>query len=361
MYKISVIIPVYNTEKYLPQCLDSVLAQTFQDFEIICINDGSKDNSLAILQEYAKKDKRIKVISYHKNKGGGYARNQGLKIAKGEYLAFLDSDDFFNLDCFEKIYTKCKDNNSDIGIFAARSYDELTKKYCDMPWSLRVDLLPDKDTCFAKDMYKCIFNFSRNWNWNKLFKRRFIEENEIKFQELYRTNDLLFTCKSLMSAEKISVISESLINYRIHHGTSCQQTNEKYPLDFYSAFSEAKKWLVTKELYSKVKKSFVEWALEGCVNNINSIKDERIKEIVQKKVFKEGINEFDLSHHNDCIIVNEKSHKNFDNLLRNFEEKDKLFTKQRIQSFFSVKNSFDKSHKIIKIFGIKISIRRHHA
>jgi len=116
MSKVSIIIPVYNTEKYLKRCLDSVINQTLKDIEIICINDCSTDNSLKILKEYAKSDNRIKIIDFRENKGVAVARNEAMKIAKGEYIGFLDSDDYIDLDFYEKLYNKAKENNSDLVI-----------------------------------------------------------------------------------------------------------------------------------------------------------------------------------------------------------------------------------------------------
>ena len=113
MAQVSVIIPVYNTEKYLPKCLDSVCNQTLKDIEIICVNDCSPDNSLAVLQEYAKNDNRIKLINFTENKGAAAARNAGIDAATGEYIGFVDSDDFVDLDFYEKLYIKAKETNAD--------------------------------------------------------------------------------------------------------------------------------------------------------------------------------------------------------------------------------------------------------
>ena len=103
MVKISLIIPIYNEEKYLEECLDSVLNQTFTDFEIICINDGSTDSSLKILEKYKSISDKLKVIT-QENRGLGHARNRGLEIAKGEYICFLDGDDWLAKEAFEKLY-----------------------------------------------------------------------------------------------------------------------------------------------------------------------------------------------------------------------------------------------------------------
>lgn len=114
MYKISVIIPIYNTEKYLAKCLDSICNQTLSDVEIICINDCSTDNSLGFLEQYAKNDKRIKIINFEQNKGVSAARNSGIEIAQGEFIGFIDSDDYIDLDFFENLYNKAKETCADV-------------------------------------------------------------------------------------------------------------------------------------------------------------------------------------------------------------------------------------------------------
>ena len=113
--KISVIVPVYNGEEFLSQCLDSILAQTLQDIEILCVNDGSTDNSLKILKGYAKKDKRIQIIN-QKNQGLSASRNNAMKIAKGEYLSFVDADDYINKQFLEELYNSAIKENADIAL-----------------------------------------------------------------------------------------------------------------------------------------------------------------------------------------------------------------------------------------------------
>ena len=120
--KISVIIPVFNSEKYLKKCLDTVLLQTLSDIEIICIDDGSTDSSLQILQQYSRKDHRFKII-FQSHEGAGSARNKGLAIAQGEYLSFLDSDDFFEPDMLEQMYNCSKKYNTDIVVCKSRIFD----------------------------------------------------------------------------------------------------------------------------------------------------------------------------------------------------------------------------------------------
>lgn len=130
--KVSVILPVYNTEKYLPECLDSLLNQTLKDIEIICINDGSTDNSLEILQEYQANDQRIRILN-QENQGAAIARNKGIQMAEGEYLSFLDADDFFDENMLKWSYEKAQKTNSDICIYGSYLYDNLTKKEKNVP------------------------------------------------------------------------------------------------------------------------------------------------------------------------------------------------------------------------------------
>ena len=144
--KVSVIIPVYNIEEYLSQCLDTVLNQTLKEIEIICVDDGSTDNSLDILINYAKRDKRMTILK-QENLHSGVARNAGISVAKGNYLSFLDSDDFFELDMLEKMYNKIFEKNSDIIICRCKSIDLNNGKFDEKKFnnSLNLALIPKKE------------------------------------------------------------------------------------------------------------------------------------------------------------------------------------------------------------------------
>lgn len=113
MPKISIIVPIYNTEKYLQRCIDSILNQTFKDFELILVNDGSTDLSGKIIEDYARKDKRIKTL-HIENSGQGAARNRGLDIATGDYIGFVDSDDWIHQDMYQVLYRECRNQNTQI-------------------------------------------------------------------------------------------------------------------------------------------------------------------------------------------------------------------------------------------------------
>ncbi|MCX4275914.1 MAG: glycosyltransferase family 2 protein [Candidatus Gastranaerophilales bacterium] len=344
MPKISVIIPVYNVEKYLRECLDSVVGQTLEDIEIICINDGSSDDSLKILEEYVAKDNRIKVLSQH-NKGAGEARNAGINAARGEYLAFIDGDDFYHTDFCKKMHNKALLTNSDVVVCAARSYNIKKKKYNKMPWSLVEEYLPQKDVFNYKDMNKYIFIFSQNWNWNKIFKKEFIDKNHISFQSLYRTNDLFFTCKALICADKISVVNEELVVYRTGMKTNSQSTNHLHPLDFYEAFKTLREYLISIDKFEDVEQCYINWALKGLINNVISVKDKTVKYKMGNFLYNSGLEYLGL-----CSVDFRDIY-----LQSDYEEFIDQFYKYRKKMFGYEKS---KNHYFIYLFGLRLVVKR---
>ena len=352
--KVSVIIPVYNSEKYLTECLDSALNQTFKDIEIICIDDGSEDTSSMILKDYSQKDLRVKYYNQN-HKGGGAARNLALDVAQGEYLAFLDSDDFYNIDYIEKMYSKAINTNSDIVVCGACSYDNNEGVYSKMPCALVEENLPNKDVFNYHDMPKFIFTSFHNWNWNKLFRKKFIDDNNIRFQEIYRTNDLLFTCKALVLADRITTIKKFLVNYRVNI-LSCQSSNYLYPIDFYKAFKVLREFLLEKNIYSELEESYLNWLLDGILYNFKTQKDIKNRDLILKTVLKDR-KKLSLNDKNVCLIGNEK-YKELKIIIQDYNERkfrNFYILKRFCQRIFSITNK--DNHKVIAILGIKIKIK----
>lgn len=268
--RVSVIVPVHNSEAYLSACLDSILGQSEHSIELICVDDGSSDRSLAILNAYADKDNRVKVI-HQTCKGAGAARNTGLKHAAGTYLSFLDSDDFFEPQMLEDAANKLDASNADIVVFGSWLYDTDRNANRQAKWTLRTDLLPKADSFNRDNMSKYLFNAFGNYTWNKLFRTSFITSHGLLFQEISRTNDLLFVCSALAIARNITVINASYVHYRISP-TSLQATNDRDPLAFFKAFCALEDYLTSQGLYQNLKHSFLNHALDGVVANISSLK-----------------------------------------------------------------------------------------
>lgn len=201
MSKVSVIIPVYNTEKFLRKCLDSVCNQTLQDIEIICINDCSTDGSLEILREYAGKDNRIKLIELFENGGAAKARNIGIDIAHGEYIGFVDSDDFVDLDFYEKLYNKAVETGAD-AVKGVYKYSE--NGFIELSINQKIE--EDK------------FNFVCEY-CSAIFRRQLIKENNLYFPDLKEMEDPVFAISFAIKAQKIEVISEAVINIVTHNSS----------------------------------------------------------------------------------------------------------------------------------------------
>lgn len=216
--KVSIILPVFNVEEYLPYCLETLVKQTFSKIEIICVDDGSTDGSLQILQSYAEKDERV-IVLQQENQGAGAARNKGLEIARGTYLLFLDADDFFSPNLVQKSYEKALRTRADVVVFRADRYLQKEHRYIDVSsgdWRL----LPGGEVFSARDIKRDIFRSVIGWTWDKLFRTSFIKRHRIKFQEISVHNDLGFTYTAFASAGRITTMSDVLTHQRKRGGGS---------------------------------------------------------------------------------------------------------------------------------------------
>ncbi len=213
MSKVSVIIPVYNTEKFLRKCLDSVCNQTLQDIEIICINDCSTDGSSEILREYAGKDNRIKLIELFENGGAAKARNIGIDIAHGEYIGFVDSDDFVDLDFYEKLYKKAVETGADAVKGKLYLYDINTNKVYLEAWI-------DINDSVKKNKANFYFTFT-----TAIYKSSLIKEYNIRFLEgLIHFEDPYFTIMAAIHYNKLEVIDDAKYYY-INNPNSTSRKN----------------------------------------------------------------------------------------------------------------------------------------
>ena len=240
MKKVSIIIPVWGVEKYVSKCLDSLVNQTLEDIEIIVVNDGSPDNSQKIIDEYVKKYPD-KVKSYIKENGGqGSARNYGIEVSTGEYIGFVDSDDFVELDMFEKLYNKAKQDKSDIVVCGSYNVSEdYSKKEKDV-------FVNNYDT----DLENVLFG--KMAVWNKIYKRNIIIDNKITFKEKVWYEDLAFTLKAIINSSKFSFIDEPLYDYLIRQGSTMNNSNVERNLEILQAFDD-----VLDYIYKNKKEDYI--------------------------------------------------------------------------------------------------------
>lgn len=248
--KISLIIPVYNVEKYIRKTLESVLAQTFTDYEVIMVNDGSTDGSLAVLKEYADKYENFKLINQN-NCGSSKARNVGINEAAGDYLAFLDSDDFLKPDFLEVLYSSAEESGADIACCNYYLYYEKNKKKVYMPFTAKTGVYSN-EMALKKLILDISFHF---FMWNKLFKRSLFIENDIVFYDMY-FEDVAICPQLFFYANKVSFVNKALYYYRRHEGSIISLIDAPKTNDFIKSLGVIRNFLEEKNVYEKYKAVF---------------------------------------------------------------------------------------------------------
>ncbi|MCR4675208.1 MAG: glycosyltransferase [Lachnospiraceae bacterium] len=260
---ISVILPIYNTKEYLPQCLDSLIHQTYKELEIICIDDGSSDGSEKIVDDYAKKDDRLRVV-HQENQGESYARNVGLKLAKGDCIAFCDCDDWIEPDMYESLYSAMEEDNLDIAAggwckavlenniwvsHSVRNKKEVTTDVFDRGKLLRY--------LYERDSYR---GFS--YMWNKLYKKEVLmgkEKNVMLFDENLRLGgDVLYLARAALNASRVKYIDKDFYHYRMRKESGSHTVNMDSYRDWIKSYEMAislyEKEKIDKEIIDYLKR-----------------------------------------------------------------------------------------------------------
>lgn len=244
MTKLSIIVPVYNVEKYLPKCLESLIKQTLKDIEIICVNDGSMDNSLAILKEFASRDSRIRIID-NQHQGVAKTRNTGIEQSTGEYIGFVDSDDYIDIDFFEKLYNSATKSNSDIAIASILKHKNFFNIY-NAKYTKEETAITIQDKIKLCEDKKHFFFYA----WNKIYHSGFIKENNIKFSEGQIYEDVMFAIKALYYSNKIISVYGTKYHYIEHENSLTKykdKTGEKEQ-DLIKAYSELQEFCNSKNI-----------------------------------------------------------------------------------------------------------------
>ena len=272
MTKVSIIIPVYNAEKYLGKCLESLLSQTLQEMEIICVDDGSSDGSPEILKRFQERDGRVRILT-QENQYAGAARNNGMKEAQGEYLLFLDADDFFENTLLEKVYNQGKKMEADIVLFGAKQYNDKTGIVSPASWYFKRDALPRENPFSGKTENTDVFALVTPAPWTKLFRREFVEKQGLSFQGLQNSNDVYFVLTALALAEKITYVDEELVFYRVGMKGSLQGSKSLHPDCFIEAYAGVYHELQRRGIYERYEEGFMNILLSGCAHNLRTVTD----------------------------------------------------------------------------------------
>ena len=220
--KVTVVVPVYNAEKYLHECVESLLKQTLREVEFIFVDDGSQDNSVSVLEDYKARDKRIKIF-HQQNLFAGVARNNGFSHASGKYVIFLDSDDFFEPCMLEKAYLAAEQSGAQIVAFDFFEYDDVTKQVSEYK------LLSNKykGGLLKSETREKFITELKGVPWNKLILREFIENEHLEYQALRNTNDEFFNKMAVILADRIYYLKMPLVYYRKNNNQSLRGSREK--------------------------------------------------------------------------------------------------------------------------------------
>lgn len=234
---VSIIIPVYNVEKYIKQCLESIFNQTYKEYEVIIIDDGSTDSSNKIINSYIGLDNII--ILNQENKGVSEARNLGLKKATGEYIVFIDPDDYLQEDYLEKMVNKIKKTNSDVVICGFKSfYDDNRRKS-----EFNLYKLEDKIYSSNEVINLMLELKVKGYVWDKMFKRENLINNNFRFEPGRYVQDWFPIFKEIYNSSKITFLNEILYNYRLRNGSTVHKKNMKVTEDYYHAVEEIKTYI----------------------------------------------------------------------------------------------------------------------
>lgn len=366
--KFSIIIPCYNVEKYIKSCLDSVITQTFQDIDVICVNDGSTDNTFNILNEYAQKDNRIKIIN-KENGGLSSARNEGMKYATGDYIYFLDSDDFIEKDLFENAYNAFQNNDIDYYCFGSEAFAEN---------NISQDILSINEYLKIKfnGIQKKQFDIGLNQNihvWNKIFKKDILHKYKIDFIDNLLYEDIFFTWAYFFLTQNIYFEPKIFHHYRLHNESIMERTTKKKSYKFAVShllnwfelfqFMQQDKHLFIKNyknllfLLDNYRKRAIEMVEKSDIQLVNHQADLYKKEL--KKTLKKnyGFLKFIIFNQNLFWIQTGYQRETicFCGIKLKIKYKN-MSLKRFLQYIFSVKN--DKTHKCFTILFITLKLKK---
>lgn len=327
---VSVVMPVYNEEGYLRECLDGLVNQTLKDIEVICVDDGSTDDSVAILKEYAAGDNRFKVLQ-QENQGAGIARNLGLKEAKGRYVIFLDSDDIFEPSMLETMYRAAEERHTDVLVCRCDRYDDATGEHTYYPWSVRENLLPSAKTFASSEIGRDFFKAFIWWPWDKLYRRSFVQGLGIGFQGLRTTNDLFFVAASMLKAGCISYVGNVLIHHRVNMGGSLSVTREKSWDCFYKALKAVRDFMEKEGLFAEREQDFVNYCVHFCLWQLENMKGESRTQLA-RHLYKTGWQELGIAGKTSSYFYHQNEYDKLRGLIR-AEANEEIKAQEKHQEF----------------------------
>lgn len=294
MVEISVIIPVYNCEEFLDDSVGGILNQTFEDIEVICVDDGSTDSSLDRLNEFAEKDSRVRVF-HQENQGGGDARNFALTKATGKYLYFMDADDLIYPEALEACHELCEKNDLDFVLFKAVSLFEETGKYEEHEYftmSRLYECVGDEVFSF-EDVGDLLFEFSVT-PWGKLYNRKFVMDSGAQFAHRISFHDNKFFWEMLFNSKRIQFLNETYYVRRIHPKSLIGSRDEKF-FNVFIAYDQIFEIFRKYNQFEKYKAPLYNWKISILYFRLQKINEaykqkfmDRIREEIMKMIDEDG-------------------------------------------------------------------------
>ncbi len=276
--KISVIMPIYNAGEYLRRAISDVLSQTIKEIELICIDDGSTDGSLAVVREMQNADDRIRIVTEN-NAGPAAARNKGIVRARGEFIIFLDADDFYESTLFESLYEAAIRDELDIAVAKFDLYNSNQDKFTTPIPEIHSSIFTEGAVVSKNEFPDYILESATGYVWNKLFRTSFIREKDLAFDpELYVFEDVHFVCTSLSLAERVGRIEGTLIHHRVYSDQSRAKLFRKYYAQVPVVYSKIKEHLMQHGMYIPLSRSFLNLSAGRCYKIYNLLWDEAKEE-----------------------------------------------------------------------------------
>lgn len=262
--KISVVMPIYNAEKYLGRAIRDVLNQTLSDIELICVDDGSTDNSTDIINSFVKKDSRVSSIR-QSNAGPSVARNKGFVLAQGKYVIFLDADDMYEPTLLESLYNMAQKDNLDVAVTRFDIYNESSKAYVKQADEPHASIFAPGKVTSKNEYPDFIFASTTGYVWNKLIRTSFIRDKKIAFDnDLYVFEDVHFVCSVMALAERVERIDDILIHHRVYSEQSRATLFRKYYGQVPVVYKKIKDFLKRQGMYIPLKKGFFNFSTNRC-------------------------------------------------------------------------------------------------
>lgn len=328
MCKVSVIVPVYNVEKYLQKALQCLINQTLTDIEVICINDGSTDGCSQILEQFAKNDSRLIVIN-QENRGQGFSRNRAIELSRGKYIFFVDPDDYIETDALEKLYNLAENENLDVIEFNyIETYENASKP---------------NGKVFNKVFNRGIFNWKQCPNyifsnqfavWNKFYRTDLIKNFNIRFSDGRHAEDHLFTIAVRIFAKRVKYIPDCFYYYNIRENSTSHACSE-HNFDVVYFIKDIKNILIEQNVYSFVKKAFKRYSSGLLTYHYNMLDENKRTEYLE--LTKETL-----------------SDEEYKVLIRRIKTNHSHF----LENIFSIKNKYiaGKKRKVVTILGYPIPL-----